>query len=93
MASAPKEGAIGGLRAMAARPDSTPMLSTIDVPVLVIGGVEDTFTPPEELEALAKAIPGSRLELLESCGHVCPVERPAAFNHVISEFLASPVYH
>jgi pimeloyl-ACP methyl ester carboxylesterase len=93
MASAPAEGAIGALRAMAARPDSTAILSTIDVPTLVIGGAEDTFTPPSELRALASAIPGSRIELIERCGHVCPIERPAAFNHVVSEFLAALVYH
>jgi 3-oxoadipate enol-lactonase len=92
MAAAPAAGAIGALRAMAARPDSSALLPTIDVPTLVVGGLEDTFTPPSELESLAAAIPGSRLELIECCGHVCPLERPAAFNHVLSEFLAALVY-
>jgi pimeloyl-ACP methyl ester carboxylesterase len=92
MASAPAEGAIGALRAMAERPDSSALLSAIGVPTLVVGGAEDTFTLPSELEALAAAIPGSRLELLERCGHVCPIERPAAFNHVVAEFLATLVY-
>jgi 3-oxoadipate enol-lactonase len=92
MASAPAEGVIGALRAMAARPDSSPMLSAIDVPTLVVGGTEDTFTPPSELESLARAIRGSRIELIERCGHVCPIERPAAFNHVVGEFLATLVY-
>jgi 3-oxoadipate enol-lactonase len=92
MASAPAEGAKGALRAMAARPDSSGLLPTIDVPTLVVGGAEDVFTPPSELEALASAIPGSRIELIEQCGHVCPLERPAAFNHVVGEFLASLVY-
>jgi 3-oxoadipate enol-lactonase len=89
MAAQPAEGVIGALRAMAARPDSTPLLETIDVPTLVVGGAEDALTPPDELRALASAIPGSRLELLEGCGHVCPFERPAAFNHVVSEFLGT----
>ncbi|MDB4882290.1 MAG: putative hydrolase [Gemmatimonadetes bacterium] len=93
MAAAPAEGAIGGLRAMAARSDSSAMLSAIDVPTLVVGGAEDSFTPPEELQALAAAIPRSRFELLERCGHVCPIERPAAFNHVVSEFLGALLYH
>ena len=93
MAGAPAEGAIGALHAMAARPDSSELLSSIDVPTLVVGGAEDTITPPDELRALAAAIPNSRIELLERCGHVCPIERPAAFNHVVSEFLAALVYH
>jgi 3-oxoadipate enol-lactonase len=92
MAAAPSAGAIGALRAMAARPDSSDLLATIDVPTLVVGGVEDTFTPPDELRALAASIPRCRIELLERCGHVCPVERPAAFNHVVGEFLAALLY-
>jgi 3-oxoadipate enol-lactonase len=92
MASAPAAGAIGALRAMAARDDSTALLSTIDLPTLVVGGAEDTITPPAELASLAAAIPRSRFELLEASGHVCPTERPAAFNHVLREFLATLVY-
>ena len=92
MAGAPSEGVIGGLRAMAERPDSSPLLAGIDFPTLVVSGAEDAITPPEELRTLARAIPGSRLEVIESGGHVCPYERPAAFNHVVAEFLASLEY-
>jgi pimeloyl-ACP methyl ester carboxylesterase len=87
MESVPAEGAIGALRAMAARPDATPLLASIVAPTLVIGGTEDEFTPPHELRALAASIPGSRLALLEGCGHVCPMERPEAFNDVVAGFL------
>lgn len=89
MASVPAEGAIGALRAMSERPDSTPLLATIDVPTLVVGGAEDAVTPPEVLRAMAAEIPGSRVEILEQGGHLCPLERPAAFNHVVSEFLGA----
>jgi pimeloyl-ACP methyl ester carboxylesterase len=92
MASTPAEGAIGALRAMAERPDSSPLLATIDVPTLVVGGAEDGLTPPDELRAMAAAIARSRIELLERSGHVCPLERPAAFNHVVSEFLGTLLY-
>lgn len=89
MASVPAEGAIGALRAMAERPDSTSLLATIDVPTLVVGGAEDALTPPDVLRAMASAIPRSRVEILEQGGHLCPLERPAAFNHVVSEFLGA----
>lgn len=89
MASVSAEGAIGGLRAMAARPDSTSALATIDVPTLVVGGAEDGLTPPEVLRAMAAAIARSRVEILEQGGHLCPLERPAAFNHTVSEFLGA----
>ena len=92
MARAPSAGVIGALEAMAARQDSTDLLGGIDVPTLVVSGGEDTFTPPAELRALAGAIAHSRLEVIQGAGHVCCYERPAAFNHVVSEFLASLLY-
>jgi 3-oxoadipate enol-lactonase len=87
MAAAPAAGVIGALGAMAERADATDLLPTIDVPALVIGGAEDGFTPPDELRAMAAQIPDSRFELLAGCGHACAYERPAAFNHVVGEFL------
>jgi pimeloyl-ACP methyl ester carboxylesterase len=92
MAQAPSEGVVGGLRAMADRRDSTDLLAGIDFPTLVVSGAEDTFTVPEEMRSLADAIPGSRLEVISGGGHVCPYEKPAAFNHVVAEYLASLVY-
>jgi pimeloyl-ACP methyl ester carboxylesterase len=38
---------------------------------------------------LAQGIAGARLEVLARCGHLCNLERPAAFNHVAGEFLAT----
>jgi pimeloyl-ACP methyl ester carboxylesterase len=92
MAQAPIEGVVGGLQAMADRGDSTDLLAGIDFPTLVVSGEEDTFTVPDEMRALADAIPGSRLEVIRGGGHVCPYEKPAAFNHVVAEYLASLVY-
>lgn len=92
MASAPAEGVIGGLQAMADRADSTDLLEGIDIPTLVVSGLEDTFTVPVSMRALAAAIPNSRLEVIPNGGHVCSYERPAAFNHIVGEFLASLLY-
>ena len=92
MASAGAPGVIGGLRAMADRPDSTDLLATIDVPTLVIGGAEDSFTVPAELRALADAIPDSGFELIDGAGHVCAFERPGAFNHLVGEYLGRLLY-
>ena len=89
MAAVPPEGAIGALRAMAARSDSTPLLGTIDVPTLVVGGAEDGIIAPDVLRSMAASIPRSRIEILEQGGHLCPLERPTTFNHVVSEFLGT----
>lgn len=92
-AEAPVEGIVGALEAMIARPDSSETCATIDVPVLVVVGDEDVSTPIAEAQTLASLVAGSRLEILTQAGHVSNVERPAAFNTVVSEFLASLLYH
>ena len=92
MAAAPIDGIVGALEAMMARPDSTPTLPTIDVPTLIVVGDEDVLTPPSEARAMHERIAGSRLEVLTGAGHVSNVERPAAFNHVVSEFLGVLMY-
>ena len=89
ISSAPVAGIVGALEAMMARPDSTPLLSTIDVSTLVIVGSEDVLTPPAEAEALCAAIPGCELQIIPKAGHSSCIERPAAFNHTLGEFLST----
>ena len=90
--SASVDGIVGALEAMMARVDSTGTLATIDVPTLVVVGQEDVLTPVSEAEILHEGIRGSRLEVIEYAGHMSNLERPAAFNHVLSEFLAALDY-
>lgn len=92
MLRASVEGIVGALGAMAEREDSTPLLEQIDVPTLVVCGEEDAITPLAGMEAMAARIGPSRFEALAGAGHLSNMERPAAFNHVVSEFLASLVY-
>ena len=89
MSLAPEDGVVAALEAMMTRPDSTPTLSTINVPTLIIVGDEDVLTPVKEARALHLAIGGSRMQIIEGAGHVSNAERPATFNHVLSEFLVS----
>lgn len=89
MAQASVEGTVGALEAMMLRPDSTPLLPTIDVPVLIMVGEEDVPTPVKEARAMHERIPGSWLEVIAQAGHLSNMERPAAFNHVLTEFLVT----
>jgi pimeloyl-ACP methyl ester carboxylesterase len=81
-------GIAAALRAMAARPDSAPLLAEIDVPTLVIVGGEDGLTPPAEAKALHTGISGSRLVEIPGAGHLSNMENPEAFNAAVEEFLA-----
>jgi len=89
LARQPVDGIVRALQAMHDRPDATPDLATIDVPTLVLVGDEDALTPPAEARRLHEGIAGSRLEILEGAGHVSPLERPAAANHRLRDFLRS----
>lgn len=93
MAQTGVDGIVGGLEAMIARPDSTSTLATIDIPTLVVVGDEDVITPPKEARRIHEGIPGSGLEILQGAGHLANVERPAAFNTVVSEFLGTLLYN
>ena len=88
MASASVEGILGGLQALMERPDSTSTVSQIDVPTLIIVGEEDVLTPPKEAKLMAAAIRNSAIEIIEQAGHASNYERPAAFNHLLNEFMA-----
>ncbi len=80
-------GLVGALKAIRDRPDSTPTLSTITVPTLIITGAEDTLIPPKESELMRDAISGSRLVAIPSAAHLSNYEQPEAFNQAVRKFL------
>jgi 3-oxoadipate enol-lactonase len=92
IAQAPVDGIVGAIEAMMVRPDSTLTLAGIDVPTLIVVGEEDVPTPVQEARRLHEGIPGSRLEIISTAGHLASLERPAAFNHVLTEFLGALTY-
>jgi YbgC/YbaW family acyl-CoA thioester hydrolase len=80
-------GIVGALRAMRDRPDSTPLLASIDVPTLVVVGQEDELTPPALAKAMTSAIPSAAMTVIPGSGHVTPLEAPTAVSRVFAEFL------
>lgn len=69
------------------RIDSRPFLKDIAVPTLIAGGRQDALTPPELLREMAEGIAGARLEIIENCGHLAPLEKPGAVNGLMREWL------
>jgi 3-oxoadipate enol-lactonase len=92
IAQAPADGIAGALEAIIRRPDSSPDLPRIDVPTLVVVGDEDAITPVKEARAMHEKIPGSVLQVIGGAGHLSSMERPAAFNHVLTEFISALTY-
>lgn len=63
-------------------------LPRITAPTLVIGAGLDRTFPPEHSRAIAEAIPGARLEILENCGHAAVVEDPSRVVELLREFVS-----
>ena len=64
------------IRALLDRRDAQPMLRDIRCPTLVMVGRQDSWSPLAQNEAIAHAIPGARLVVIEDSGHMSIVERP-----------------
>lgn len=87
MAEQRPEAIAAAARGMAERPDRSELLPRIEVPTLIITGSDDALMPLETSEALHRAIPGSRMMVIQGAGHLSPVEAPALFNEAVELFL------
>jgi 3-oxoadipate enol-lactonase len=70
------------------RPDQRALLGRVTTPVLVVAGVEDATFPNAETKAMADAIPGSSLVVLDGVAHLAALENPALVNKLVDDFLA-----
>jgi hypothetical protein len=62
-------------KAIMSRPDSRPSLGAIHCPTLVLVGNEDALTPVSVALTIADGIAGSKLEIVQECGHLSPMAR------------------
>ena len=69
--------------------DALPRLGQLRLPTLVVAGQQDVATPPAASAALAQAIAGARLSVLEGAPHMMQIEAPAAFEAAVLDFLGS----
>lgn len=70
------------------RIDLSARLGSIDCPTLVLVGDSDLGTPRPMAEEIVRALPGSRLHVLERAAHLSNVEQPATFNRLLRQFLS-----
>lgn len=89
MEAAPPRAIAAALRGMAQRPDSTPLLSRIDVPTLVVCGEHDAISSPSEMRGISALIPSARFVQIERAGHMTTHENPAALCKALREFVSS----
>ncbi|MBM3163301.1 MAG: alpha/beta fold hydrolase [Chlorobi bacterium] len=75
------------MKAIMQREDSSRLLPAITCPVLVLNGRKDRLTNPETATAIAKSIPGAKLELIDEAGHLSNMEQPERFNRALLDHL------
>lgn len=67
--------------------DCTAQLSTIDCPVLFVGGLDDPADPSRAAAIYERTIRDLTVELLPGLSHLLPVEAPDRFGSILGAFL------
>jgi pimeloyl-ACP methyl ester carboxylesterase len=88
-ASARPHSMATALTAMAAA-DLTAVLSTIEIPTLLVWGALDARSPLAVAHEFRRRIPGAVLSVIPDCGHLSNLEAPEAFNQAVRDFLRRP---
>jgi pimeloyl-ACP methyl ester carboxylesterase len=69
--------------------DTRERLPEIEIPTMVVWGLNDQIVPVEGALGYHRLIPKSRLEIFERTGHLPMLERPQRFNPLLEEFIES----
>lgn len=67
---------IGALKAIAERVDSTPLLASLNVPVVLVHGDADALIPIDRAREVKAALPNAHLVELSGAGHMPMMESP-----------------
>ena len=70
----PPAAYIGALKAMAERVDSTPLLSSIQYPVVIVHGDADALVPIDRAREVKAAVPHAHLVEISGAGHMPMME-------------------
>lgn len=84
-----KEAFVREERAIMSRAEGLSLLPSIACPTLVLCGRHDALTPLDRHEEMAQAIAGSRLEVIEDCGHLSTLEQPEQVSGAMRRWLES----
>jgi pimeloyl-ACP methyl ester carboxylesterase len=78
----------GQINALLNRPDARPLLSTIDVPTLLLSGTNDTWSSLSQHADMQRSVPHATLVEIAGAGHMAPIERPDAVARALKAWLA-----
>lgn len=69
------------------RRDGYADLERIACPSLVVACRQDRLRKFEETERMARHLPHARFEVIEDCGHMAPLERPAELAAILGDWI------
>jgi pimeloyl-ACP methyl ester carboxylesterase len=75
------------IQALLARPDASQTLQSIGGPVYLLCGAQDSWSPVAQHQAMCDLLPHSVLTVIESAGHMAPMEQPESVAQVLSEWV------
>ena len=87
--SIPKCMRIVAIAKSAQRHNMAQEISKIQVPTLLVWGLNDTITPPMVAHEFNRLIPNSTLRFIDKCCHAPMMEHPEKFNVILEDFLNS----
>ena len=64
-------------------------LPSIQVPTLLVWGLNDTITPPLVGHEFNRLIPNSQLKFIDKCCHAPMMEHPKRFNELAEDFIVN----
>ena len=75
------------INALLNRRELFPVLKHILCPTLVLCGREDASTSVGVHEEMVAELPNANFVIVEHCGHLSPLEQPAAVNAALKEWI------
>jgi pimeloyl-ACP methyl ester carboxylesterase len=72
--------------------DGWDLLPTLDVPVLIIAGSRDVFTPRSAAERMARRTRGSEMMIIPGATHYAAIEYPEMVNLRLEKFFRERGY-
>lgn len=83
----------GHVQALLGRPDATATLAALTVPVLLLCGAQDSWSPPARHAAISQIVRRGQLQIIEGAGHMLPMEQPRIMASAIQAWMQRNVEH
>jgi len=77
------------VNALLHRPDAEPVLSSIQVPTLLVSGTNDNWSSLAQHAKMQRSVAHAALVAINDAGHMAPVEQPEAVAGALREWLAT----